>query len=210
MEEKNKVKSIHKFVSTLFRIRFRKYLNGKGNVFMDPRLCHIVFGRKSHINLTGNLRLGANSYGNNGRSNLLRLDAGAALDVNGDFKFMYGADIIVFEGGHLTLGNNSFINSDCKIRCHKNIVIGSNCAISHDFIIMDSDAHYLEGDNHTKEIIIGDEVWIGTRVTILSGTTIGTGSVIAAGSVVNDDIPAYSLAAGVPAKVIRTDVEWRR
>lgn len=201
---------IHKFVSVVFRMRYRKHLNGNGNVFIDPRMSHFVFGKKSCINLKGNLKLGANSYGNNGRSNLLRLDGGAVLDVNGDFKFMYGADVIVFEDGHLALGNNSFINSDCKIRCHKNIVIGNNCAISHDFIIMDSDAHYLEGDDHTKDVIIGDKVWIGTRVTVLSGTTIGTGSVIAAGSVVNGDIPAHSLAAGVPAKVIRTDVEWRR
>lgn len=201
---------IYKIISILFRMKYKRHLKGEGKVFIDPRLCHFVFGEKSSINLNGNLKMGANAYGNNGRSNLLRMDDGAVLDVNGNFKFMYGADVVIFSKGHLTLGNNSFINSDCKIRCHKNIVIGDDCAISHDCIIMDSDAHYLEGDNHTKDVVIEDKVWIGSRVTVLSGSRIGTGSVIAAGSVVNGDIPEYSLAAGIPARVIRMDVKWER
>ena len=184
---------IYKIISILFRMKYKRHLKGEGKVFIDPRLCHFVFGEKSSINLNGNLKMGANAYGNNGRSNLLRMDDG-----------------VIFPNGHLVLGNNSFINSDCKIRCHKNIVIGDDCAISHDCIIMDSDAHYLEGDNHTKDVVIEDKVWIGSRVTVLSGSRIGTGSVIAAGSVVNGDIPEYSLAAGIPARVIRMDVKWER
>lgn len=52
-------------------------------------------------------------------------------------------------------------------------------------------------------ITIGDDVWIGYNATILSGVTIGQGAVIAAGAVVTSDIPPYSVAAGVPAKVIK-------
>ena len=52
-------------------------------------------------------------------------------------------------------------------------------------------------------IIIGDEVWIGYGAMIFSGVNIGKGAIIAAGSVVNQDIPPYSVAAGVPAKVIK-------
>ena len=54
-----------------------------------------------------------------------------------------------------------------------------------------------------KPIHIGHDVWIGARVIILDGITIGNGAIIAAGAVVTKDIPPYSIAAGVPAKVIK-------
>jgi Acetyltransferase (isoleucine patch superfamily) len=57
------------------------------------------------------------------------------------------------------------------------------------------------------KIVIEDDVWIGANATILPGVKVGRGSVIGAGSVVNKDIPEYSLAVGVPAKVIRNRKE---
>ena len=53
------------------------------------------------------------------------------------------------------------------------------------------------------KIIIEDNVWIGDKVTILSGVKIGIGSIIGANSVVTKDIPPYSIAAGVPSKIIK-------
>ncbi|HHT25364.1 MAG TPA: acyltransferase [Clostridiaceae bacterium] len=123
---------------------------------------------------------------------------------------MYGADIILFEGAELYLGCNSFINSDCKIRCHNKITIGDDCAISHDFTIMDSDAHKLNGKTSCGPIQIGNHVWIGTRVTILNGVQIGDGAVIAAGAVVTHDVPSKALAGGIPAKVIKEGVTWEK
>ena len=54
-----------------------------------------------------------------------------------------------------------------------------------------------------KGVIIEDGVWLGTRSVILDGVTIGKNSIIAAGSIVNKNVPAYSIAGGVPAKLIR-------
>jgi acetyltransferase-like isoleucine patch superfamily enzyme len=63
----------------------------------------------------------------------------------------------------------------------------------------------IEGHPATKgDVIVGNDVWIGNGVTILSGVGIGDGAVIAAGSVVTRSIPPYSIAGGVPAKVIRS------
>nr|WP_232380617.1 DapH/DapD/GlmU-related protein [Leptospira ainlahdjerensis] len=59
----------------------------------------------------------------------------------------------------------------------------------------------LESD---ENVIIGDNVWIGSQVIILKGVVIGNNSVIGAGSVVTKSIPENCLAAGNPAKVIRT------
>ena len=151
--------------------------------------------------------INANRMGKNGRSSILRMDENSILDCAG-FQFMYGADIILFKNAHLVLGKNSFINSDCKIRCHKEITIGEDCAISHDFTIMDSDAHELNGSRNTNPIHIGNHVWIGTRVTILNGVSVGDGAVIAAGALVTKDVPPRTLVGGVPARVLKENVEW--
>lgn len=62
----------------------------------------------------------------------------------------------------------------------------------------------------TGAITVGDNCWIAGNVTICGGVTIGEGSVIGAGSVVTKDIPANSLAAGVPCRVIRPITEEDR
>jgi acetyltransferase-like isoleucine patch superfamily enzyme len=53
-----------------------------------------------------------------------------------------------------------------------------------------------------KGIVIDDDVWVGSNVTFLDGVHVGTGCVIGAGAVVTKDLPPYSVAAGVPARVI--------
>lgn len=53
------------------------------------------------------------------------------------------------------------------------------------------------------DVTIGDNVWIGDKATILPGVTIGDGAVIGANSVVTKDVPAYSIVAGNPAKIIK-------
>ena len=59
-----------------------------------------------------------------------------------------------------------------------------------------------------KDVNIADNVWLGINVTILPGVTIGEGAIIQAGSVVVNDIPAYSIAGGHPAKVfLKRDIE---
>lgn len=201
------MKKIIEFIKcSIVKVKYRTQICGLGKIYLDGD--YLKISKTAKLNLAGDLVLNTNKMGKNGRSSILRMDENTVLDCNG-FHFMYGADIILFKGAHLLLGKNSFINSDCKIRCHKEIVIGENCAISHDFTIMDSDAHELDGSRNTNAIHIGDHVWIGTRVTILNGVTVGDGAVIAAGALVTKDVPAGALAAGVPAKVLKEKVEWK-
>ncbi|KAL0261795.1 hypothetical protein SLS55_003227 [Diplodia seriata] len=56
---------------------------------------------------------------------------------------------------------------------------------------------------YASPVVIGDDCWVGGSVIILPGVTIGEGSTVAAGSVVTKDIPAWSVAMGIPAKVVR-------
>ena len=55
---------------------------------------------------------------------------------------------------------------------------------------------------------IGNKVWIATNAIILPGVTVGDGAIVAAGSVVTRDVPEKCMVAGVPARVIKENVEW--
>ncbi len=163
-------------------------------------------GKGSSVSISGAFVLGANGLLRGGRTSIVRVDEGASLEVK-DAALYYGADVVLFPRSRLRIGS-TYINSDCKIRCHESITIGDGCAISHDFTVMDSNAHILDGSKGTAPVVVEDHVWIGTRVMVLSGVTVGEGAVIAAGSVVTRDVPARSLVGGVPAKVIRDNVVW--
>lgn len=195
-----------RIINQINKLVNRKYISGKGYLIYDAE-DKIKLSDGARIELNGNLVLNCNRIKKGARGSLLRMDRKSLIKCDG-FRFMYGADIVVFENGYLNLGKNSYINSDCKIRCHKEITIGENCAISHDFTVMDSDAHSISRKENTKPVHIGNNVWIGTRVTIIKGVTIGDEAVIAAGSVVTKDVPAKALVGGVPAKVIKEEVEW--
>ena len=192
-----------------YKTKYKKQINNI-KMFTFGLSDHVVLSHSAKLNLSGNFALNANGMGDNKRSSLLRMDENSTLDVKGKFSFMYGADVILFSNAYMSLGVNSFINSDCKIRCHKEITIGDDCAISHDFTIMDSDAHMLNGVRKTAAVHIGNHVWIGTRVTVLSGVTIGDGAVIAAGSLVTQDVEPGVLVGGVPARVIKENVKWEK
>lgn len=133
----------------------------------------------------------------------------ASIEVAGNFSMLYGADVKIFEGGKLFLGSG-YSNAGLQIRCKHNIHIGHKVAIAKDVVIMDSDAHEIIYDGYVmnKGVCIGNNVWIGTRAMILKGVTIGEGAIVAAGAVVTRDVPAHSMVAGVPARVIKTDVKF--
>lgn len=111
----------------------------------------------------------------------------------------------------IAIGENTKINNNfCVIAEFKSIEIGSRCLIGTNVEILDSDFHGMKisergvsNPESAASVMIGDDVFIGNNVRILKGVSIGNGSVIANGSIVVTDIPANSIAGGVPAKVIR-------
>lgn len=141
---------------------------------------------------------------------VLKMKRNSKINVQHTFTVHSGCNIAVLDGAVLNLGSG-YINSNVRIRCFKEITIGNDVAISENVTMWDSDAHQIVGSNQEmmQPIRIGNHVWIGNNVIILKGVTIGDGSVIAAGSVVNKNIPGNSLAGGVPAKVIRENIQWK-
>lgn len=144
----------------------------------------------------------------------LYIAKGASLEVDA-FDVYAGSRINVNAGAKLSLGSG-YMNHDCVIDCFDSISIGHHVVISERVVLRDSDNHSMKDvgaissdkSAESAPIVIGDHVWIGMNVIVLKGVTIGEGAVIAAGSVVNKDVPSHSLVAGVPAKVVKTEVSW--
>ena len=146
----------------------------------------------------------------------LYLAKGATLEVEA-FDVYAGSRINVNADAKLSLGSG-YMNHDCVIDCFSSITIGHGVVISERVVIRDSDNHAIisteNGELKSDEkpaaapIVIQDHVWLGMNVIVLKGVTIGEGAIVAAGSVVTKDVPPHCLVAGVPAKVVKTEVTW--
>jgi acetyltransferase-like isoleucine patch superfamily enzyme len=116
------------------------------------------------------------------------------------------------DNSKLIIGSNTYIGEYNNIRAGGGIIkIGNYCSISQHITIVASN-HGIAKDTIIKDqawstkknfVTIEDDVWIGANSVILPGVTIGKGAVIGAGSVVTKDIPAYAIAIGNPARVIK-------
>lgn len=183
---------------------------------------HIYNRSNVHIDKTASLVLEENSSLSINVLNLNRemllpttlyLSDNAKMICKGAFTMYEGACVVVFDGGILEIGNNSYMNAS-TIQCASHISIGDDCAIASDILIQDTDFHPILDENGrekpiSKPIQIGNKVWICAKATILKGVTIGDGAIVAAGAVVTKDVPAYSLVAGNPARVVKENIKWK-
>ena len=113
-------------------------------------------------------------------------------------------------GGSIRIGEDVFVGPSVVIFGHGGVDIGSSTLISMHCRILSSN-HTIPPrgvDIRSKPDVplptrIGRDVWLGAGVTVLGGVTIGEGCVVGAGSVVTHDLPAYGIAIGSPARVVR-------
>ena len=169
----------------------------------------VQLDNNSELVLKDRLSLGTRQVKQSRQETRLLLEEGAKLTINGSFSVYSSSYIRVIKGGHLIL-DGGFINENVQITCGDTIEIGKGATIGRDVVIRSYDGHTIESENYriSEPIKIGKHVWIGQGATILKGVTIGDGAIIAAGALVTKDIPAYSIAAGIPAKVIKGNVKW--
>jgi acetyltransferase-like isoleucine patch superfamily enzyme len=190
-----------------------KYLLTNKNIIVATKT--VITNRKNIIlNKNSELRIGRNNFRIPTKYDytIINISHNGKLFINGRVALGQGTRILIANNAEIYIGNNTYITGLSKLICHKRITIGSNCAISWNVQIMDTDFHYIiengEKRINSKPIIIGDHVWIGSNVSILKGVNIGSNSVIAANSVVTRDVPACCLVAGNPAKVIKNNISW--
>lgn len=126
-------------------------------------------------------------------------------------SILFCTGIISQKGTGIIIGNNTGISARAYLAGQGGITIGSNVIMGPNVQIFSENHNFPDLALNIKEqgvtrnaVIIENNCWIGASAIILAGVSIGDGCVVAAGSVVTRSIPANSIVAGVPAKVIKS------
>ena len=190
-------------VSGIFlRKYFYKYL-------FKEKLVNVIFGKNIDIFNPHGISIGKNCL----------IGDNCLLEAKTDGKIFIGNNVQISRGtlircaaGSIEIGDNTGIASYSHIAAMgTKVKLGENVLIAaYSYVIGGAgyglgkvDIPLCTQPRLGKGIIIEDDVWLGAGVYVIDGNKIGTGSVIGAGSVVTKDIPEYSIAVGVPAKVIK-------
>jgi acetyltransferase-like isoleucine patch superfamily enzyme len=144
---------------------------------------------------------------------------GNVLEALGEGRLEIGKHVLFEPGvwlttpapGRIVIGSGSFLNMGVMVAAAELVEIGEHCMFANGCFVTDADHRF---DDPEKPVPwqgfvakgptrLGDNVWCGLNVVVTGGVTIGERAVIGANSVVTGDIPAFSVAAGAPARVLR-------
>lgn len=184
----------------------QKMLSGENYDSRDPELLEMYFRARKLLKEYNNVDAHLIEERNNILQQLLgTVESGVWIEA--PFFCDYGENI--------SIGENTFINTNCVFLDNNKITIGKNGLIA-PFVQVYTASHPLNATDRiirkndstgyqtsTKPVTIGDNVWIGGNSIILPGVTVGNNVTIGAGSVVTKDIPDDVLAFGNPCKVIK-------
>lgn len=145
--------------------------------------------------------------------------------ILGDTVWMYG-HLISQNHGKIVFGNYTKIGNNSMVTAAKSVIIGNYTAIGDNVDITDTNEHSINPEDRlfmrttdeyseyrlwryseSKPVVIGQNVWIGSKSRINKGVTIGDNSIVAAHAVVTKDVPPNSIAAGNPARIVKTDID---
>lgn len=168
-------------------------------------------------------------YGSSFRVDLKNPQNGSTYLKTGKHCVLDGTYVFETSGGKIEIGDRVHIGASTLISVSE-IIIGDDVTIAWDCLIYDHNSHSTDWKQRCMDtereyqcylnnrpmivdkdwsnvkfapIHICNKTWIGARVTILKGVTIGEGAIVGAGSVVTKDVPAWSVVAGNPAKIVK-------
>jgi carbonic anhydrase/acetyltransferase-like protein (isoleucine patch superfamily) len=130
-------------------------------------------------------------------------------------KIRRDTQLVCDANSHITIGPDTRINARSRLCAYEggSITIGARCLLA-DVRMRTSDSHSIidletgRRINPPADIYVEDQVWLAENVYLYKGAHVGSGSVVAGRSTVTGYIPPYSLAAGTPAHIIKTDISW--
>lgn len=187
--------------------------HGENNQFHGPCDSQDLNGR---IEFTGSGNIVSLGQGCVGANIDIRLENGGIVEI-GHSCILGSLFAYVSRGGSVAIGAGTGINGYVAMLVHepRSITVGRECLFASQVDITVSDMHSIIDEatgqriNPGQDISLGDRVWVGQRASILKGSRIGSDAVIGAHAVVTGDIPSNVIAAGVPARTIRTGISWR-
>ncbi len=145
-----------------------------------------------------------------GRGVRVRVRRGYGRLVLGRYVHLGDGCRLLVQEGTMRLGDKVVLGSDVTLTCYLDLEIGAATLVADGVYITDFDHRTDRVDLPIKDqglvkapVRIGPDCWVGTKVTVLRGTHVGRGSVLAAHAVVRGVVPARSVAAGIPARVVR-------
>jgi acetyltransferase-like isoleucine patch superfamily enzyme len=149
------------------------------------------------------------------------VDEGSQLDARGcaSGEFRIGDGVLISRGcivsgkdGPLTIGPRASIGAGCVMYASTRLEIGADTMLAAQCYVGGgryavhgrTDVAIAEQPEPRIGVVIGDDCWLGAGVIVIDGVNIGRGSVVAAGSVVTQDVEAFSVVAGAPARRVGT------
>jgi acetyltransferase-like isoleucine patch superfamily enzyme len=134
------------------------------------------------------------------------------LEIGPHTLFEAGVWITAPDEARVRIGSGTYLNLGVMVASLELVEIGDHCMLANGCYVTDSSHRYddpvkpvpWQGFTSKGPTRLGDNVWCGVNVAVTSGVSIGDRCVIGANSVVTSDIPPFSVAVGVPARVIRT------
>lgn len=226
MTFKTKVENILKFLyhnkktpfDTLRTLRYcllNKHVKAdilNGNIFVVKSHCAIDLRGSAKIVVNkGSFTFGEKRNFKTKEETDLLIEDGGTLQIDGDNFIKTTSDIQIFKNALLRFGPGA-TNMGLKIVCSEKIWIGDHTRIGRDVWIRDNNGGHKiiqVGYKDKAPVIIGNYVWICSGAQIMKGVTIGDGAVVSANSVVTSNVPAHSIVAGNPAKVVAENIYWR-
>ena len=170
----------------------------------------VVFGQNVVLRHPHKIRLGDGVT----VDDLVVLDAKGAsnrgIDV-GRFVFLGRGTILSCKDGDITIGDHGNFGFHCEVFSGSSVVVGKHGLFAAQAYLVGGGHEFAQGDRAvidqprtSRGIVLGDNVWLGTGAKVLDGVRIGSDVVVGANAVVNADLPDGAVAAGVPARVLRS------
>lgn len=191
-------------------------------VFIYKRTLLYKMGGKISIEApvrTGMMRFGPHGLGTQDllySRTMWQLDG--TLVIKGRIDIGRGSKISVGKNGVLTLGKDFMITGNSEIICQKEITFGSECLLSWNVLVMDTDFHKIYDANNVlinspRPIHIGNHVWIGCKNMILKGVSVADNVIVSANSTVTRNVSETNCIIGGQGKyieVLKRNVRWEK